>query len=205
MTSAFTVVRDFEKDFAEYVCARYAVATTSCTMALLLACAWFKHKNGPQIVSIPKRTYVGVAMSIVNAGHGIAFRDEAWLGKYRLDPLPIVDAARWLTSGIHQAGDFTCFSGHWAKHLAISQAGIISHDDPEADEWLRRARFDGRREGVAPGDDVFDMIGWHAYLSPAVAAEGLTRLALLPRHNEPLPNDPYPDLSTAPIFRRHQS
>ena len=199
--SPFDVVRDFEQAFADYVGSRYAVATTSCTMALLLACAWFKHKRGPQVVSIPRHTYVGVGMSIVNAGHAVVFRDESWLGKYRLEPMPIVDAARWLTSGIHVPGDFTCFSCHWAKHLAISQGGLVATDDPEADNWMRRARFDGRREGVAPKDDIFDMIGWHAYMSPSTAAEGLTRLALLPKHNDPLPCDDYADLSQAPIFR----
>lgn len=198
----FDVVRDFEDALADYAGSDFAVATTSCTMALLLACAWFNYRDGPSTVSIPKRTYVGVPMSIINAGHSVEFRDEGWLGKYRLDPLPIWDSARWLTSGIHLAREMTCLSFHWRKHLSVSQGGMILHDDPEADEWLRRARFDGRREGVDPKDDTFDFVGWHAYLSPSVAAEGLTRLAMLPRHNEPLPNDPYPDLSLAPAFNR---
>lgn len=197
----FNVVRDFEKAVADYSGSTFGVATTSCTMALLLACAWFKYRDGATTVSIPKRTYVGVPMSIVNAGHKVEFRDEDWSGKYRLDPIPIWDSARWLTTGVHFSREMTCLSFHWRKHLAVSQGGMILHDDPEADEWLRRARFDGRREGVSPKDDVFDFIGWHAYLSPSVAAEGLTRLASLPKHNDPLPNDSYPDLSLAPAFR----
>ena len=195
------VTVDFEKALAEYGGSRFAVATTSCTMALLLACAWRRHKDGPQTVIIPKRTYIGVGMSVLNAGHRISFRDDVWLGKYRLDPLPVVDAARWLTSGVHDAGDFTCLSFHWQKHLGVSQGGCILNDDEDADAWLRRARFDGRREGIAPKDDVFDMVGWHAYMSPATAAEGLTRLAFLPKHNDPLPNSDYSDLSEAPIFK----
>ena len=201
MTSPFDVVRDFEEALAEYGGSQFAVATTSCTMALFLACAWFRHKDGPRTVSIPKRTYVGVGMSVLNAGHRIRFSNVEWLGKYRLGPLPVVDAARWLTSGIHVRGEMTCLSFHWAKHLAVSQGGAVLLEDQDADAWLRRARFDGRREGVAPKDDVFDMVGWHAYMSPATAAEGLTRLALLPKHNDPLPNSDYSDLSQAPIFR----
>ncbi len=170
-------------------------------MALLLACAWFKYRDGPMSVSIPKRTYVGVPMSIINAGHSVEFRDEEWRGKYRLDPLPIWDSARWLTSGIHLPREMTCLSFHWRKHLAVSQGGMILHDDPEADEWLRRARFDGRREGVDPKEDVFDFVGWHCYMGPEVAASGLIRLQSLPKHNEPLPPDGYPDLSNAPAFQ----
>ena len=79
---------------------------------------------------------------------------------------------------------------------------MILCDDADAVSWFRRARFDGRTPGVAPATDTFDQSGWHMYMSPEVAAEGLVRLAFLPRHNEPLPNDDYPDLSEAPIFKR---
>lgn len=153
-------------------------------------------------VEIPRRTYVSVPMAIVHAGGRPEFRDEAWLGCYQLKPLPVWDCARWLTSGMWQPGSgMQCLSFHWSKHLGIQQGGAILHDDPAADAWLRRARFDGRSEGVAPKDDTGIILGWHAYLSPELAADGLVRLGLLPRHNEPLPNDDYPDLSQLEIFR----
>jgi dTDP-4-amino-4,6-dideoxygalactose transaminase len=202
MSNAFDVVRQFETSLCDYTGAPYAVTTTSCTSALLLALLWFKRKHGTQTVTVPRKTYIGVGMSVVNAGHEIAFKDEAWLGEYQLDPFPLWDAARWMTSGIWKPGRFTCLSFHWSKQLGISQGGAILHDDPEADAFLRRARFDGRREGVHPKDDCFDIIGHHVYMAPATAAEGLTRLPLLPKHNAPLPNSDYPDLSQAPCFQR---
>lgn len=94
-----------------------------------------------------------------------------------------------------------CLSFHWSKHLGIGQGGAILLDDHSAYEWLRKMRFDGRTEGVAPKDDHFNMIGYHAYMSPRDAAEGLSKLAVLPKDNEPLPNDDYPDLSTMSIFQ----
>ena len=136
---------------------------------------------------------------------------------YQLKPLPVWDSARWLTSGIYSqreffseasprpfppmTGQMVCISFHWAKTLGIEQGGAILHDDYQADQWLRRARFDGRTEGVPPLMDTFRQLGWHAYMSPEVAAAGLLRLSHLPRHNDPLPNDNYPDLSTIEIFR----
>jgi hypothetical protein len=63
------------------------------------------------------------------------------------------------------------------------------------------ARFDGRKEGVAPKDQKDWILGWHCYMSPRDAAEGLSRLAVLPKHNDPLPNDDYPDLSKLEIFK----
>lgn len=113
----------------------------------------------------------------------------------------MIDSARYLSSGMYQAGTYTCLSFHWAKHLGIGQGGCILHDNPEADEELRRMRFDGRTEGVAPHEDRFTVPSFHAYLMPRDAAEGLTRLALLPRFNEPLPWDNYPDLSKCEAFK----
>lgn len=159
------------------------------------------HNLRRRTVEIPKRTYVSVPMSIIHAGGRPTFRDEDWLGTYQLKPLPVWDSARLFTSGMYRPGTMDCVSFHWGKTLGIQQGGAILHDDPEADEWLRRARFDGRKEGVAPKDDDFQMIGWHAYMSPETAAQGVMRLALLPKHNKPLPNDPYPDLAELPIFK----
>ena len=94
-----------------------------------------------------------------------------------------------------------CLSFHASKTLGDTQGGAILHDSPEADAWLRRARFDGRAEGVAPKDDTFTFAGWHCYMSPDIAARLLWKLASLPRHNEPLENDDYPDLSTMECFK----
>lgn len=202
MSNPHQVTRDFEAALARYAGARFAVAVNSCTAALTLAVAWsLRNTNVKQCVEIPARTYVSVPMAIIHAGGWPTFRDEAWLGMYQLKPLPVFDSARWLTSGMYDPGSFQCLSFHWSKTLSISQGGAILHDNEEADAWLRRARFDGRTEGVAPKDDHFEMIGWHCYLSPSVAADGLLRLGLLPKHNEPLPNDDYAPLDQLEIFK----
>lgn len=222
-SDAFRVVRDFEAALCEYTGAPFAVAVNSCTMALLLAVRWHV-MNAPDTleygveewlaVEIPRRTYCSVPMSIIHAGGRPTFRDENWSGAYQLKPLPIFDSARKFTGGMYKYGviDSTgtsytrfpglmqCVSFHHSKILGDSQGGAILHDDPEADKWLRRARFDGRTEGVEPKDDDI-MLGWHCYMSPDVAARLLWKLSKLPLHNEDLPNDPYPDLSTMECFK----
>lgn len=192
----FEIVQEFEDSVRDYTGAPYCVAVNSCTNALLLACKYLKVET----VSIPKRTYVGVGMSILNAGGKVIFDDRDWVGSYSLDPYPIRDSARRFTSDMY-AGGYECVSFHVAKILGIDQGGAILHDDAEADKWFRRARFDGRSEGVTPKHDTFDMVGFHCYLSPPLAAMGLWRMNYLPRHNKDLPRDDYPDLSTAPIFQ----
>lgn len=225
----FQVVRDFEAALCDYTGAKYAVTTNSCTMALLLAVKWHlrdwhakkiipaspdemasgsltvddvhvAHRDRVR-VEIPKRTYVSVPQSIIHAGGLPVFRDENWLGMYCLEPLPVWDSARYFTSSMFCSGTMQCVSFHASKTLGLEQGGAILHDDPEADAWFRRARFDGRTEGVAPKDDRFDMVGFHCYLNPSTAAQGILKLHSLSRHNEPLPNDDYPDLSKMEIFK----
>ncbi len=165
-------------------------------MALLLACKWCKVET----VSIPKRTYVSVPQSIIHAGGKVQFHDEEWSGAYQLRPYPILDSARRFTSGMY-GGGYACVSFHVSKVLGIDQGGAILHDDAEADIWFRKARFDGRTEGVSPKEDTFTTLGWHCYLSPPIAAAGLWRMQYLPKHNKDLPNDDYPDLSKIALFQ----
>ena len=192
MSNPFSVVKQFEDDLCEYTGAPYCVTTTSCTMALLLACYYHRIEE----VGIPARTYVGVAQSIINAGGRIKFDDRDWTGWYQLSPYPIWDSARWFSSGMYSRmkGQMVCLSFHWGKTLGLQQGGAILLDDPEAAAALRKMRFDGRTEGVPCKEDSF-VRGWHAYMSPEIAALGVVKLGLLPAVNMPLPHDDYPDLS----------
>jgi hypothetical protein len=49
--------------------------------------------------------------------------------------------------------------------------------------------------------DRFTWPSFHAYMMPRDAAEGITRLALLPKHNKDLPRSDYPDLSLQECFK----
>lgn len=214
LVSPFQVVRDFEDALCAYTGAPYAVTVTSCTAALLLACAYHIHRTvgsmleGRPKISIPKRTYIGVPMSIIHAGGWPIFREEQWSGVYRLQPLPVWDAARRFRAGMFNQsspalypGAMVCVSFHWGKTLGIQQGGAILTNNAEAAAWLKRARFDGRTEGVPPSEDRFEHLGWHCYMAPETAAAGLVRLGFLPRDNPDLAWDDYPDLSTLDIFK----
>lgn len=206
---AHQVTRDFEAAIARYTGAPYCVAVNSCTMALLLACRWFirSAKQVPEI-ELPRRTYVGVPMSIIHAGGWPVWRDEDWApaGYYRLDPLPVWDSARRLSGGMYRWFDsepdaMVCLSFHAAKTLGIEQGGAILLSDPAADEWLRRMRFDGRTVGIPVSSDRIREIGWHCYLNPSTAAQGLMRMSALKGENAALPWDDYPDLSLMEVFQ----
>lgn len=192
----YQVVKDFEKAIAKYCGSPFATVVNSATNALLLTCAYLKVEE----VTIPHRTYVGVPMSIIHAGGKVKFHRKKWRGIYQLEPYPIWDSARWLTSGMYKKDQFICISLHWGKTLNLGQGGVILYDDPKAKKWFEKARFDGRTPGIPPKKDNF-IIGWHCYMSPSDAADALCRLYFLPKYNKPLLNDDYPDLSKCKIFQ----
>lgn len=205
----YQVVEDFERALAEYTGAPAAVTTTSCTMALLLAIKSWMHfagfKEKSPLVTVPKRTYVGVPMSVINAGCKVKFTDKCWEGAYLLAPLPIWDSARWFTRDLYQelgAGDrhMVCVSFHASKTLALEQGGAVLCGEHHADR-LRRLRFDGRQTRVAVADDTIAEVGYHCPMIPSVAAAGLLRLStMVGKSFPPIPNDDYPDLSSMPAF-----
>jgi len=192
----YIVVDKFEEALCEYTGAKYAVATSSCTASLILACKYLK----VQKVSIPKFTYISVPMAVIHAGGQVQFDNTKWRGLYQLKPYPVWDSARYFTSGMYKKGQIMCLSFRWGKILDIGQGGAILHDDPEADRWFRKARFNGRTAGLDPRHDTFVM-GYPFNMMPRDAAEGLTRLSYVPRHNEPLSNHDCTDISQLELWR----
>lgn len=203
MSDPHAITREFEAELCRYTGARFAVTTTSCTMAIQLALAWWRTQLKPEFVTLtmPRLSYVGVPAAAMNAGFRLRFVDEDWQGEYKFGGAPVYDSARRLTSDMYRPGAMQCVSFHATKILADSQGGAILHNNHEADEWLRRARFDGRTEGVDAKHDQVTYPSWHAYMSPDVAARLLWKLQGLPRFNRDLPRSDYPDLSTLKAFQ----
>ena len=71
MNSPQTVVKMFEENIAEYTGAPYAVSCDNCTNALKMCCEYY----GVDEVTIPKRTYLSVPQSIIQAGGKVKFED----------------------------------------------------------------------------------------------------------------------------------
>ena len=194
----YNIVEEFEKSVAQYAKAPYAVAVDSCTNALLLAMKYYNVKE----VHLPKKTYVGVAYSVLHAGGKIIFDDYEWKGAYQLKPYPIWDSARRFKKKMYIPGTLYCLSFHWVKHIPIGRGGMILTDNLNAVEWLKKARFDGRTEGMAPTDDTFDAMGYHFYMTPEQAARGLVFMSMFKdKKFKDIPEENYADLSQFKIFK----
>ncbi len=199
MKNPFAIVRAFEERVAEYTGAPYAVAVDSCTNAIFLCCKYLDVRH----VTIPKRTYLSVPMSVIHAGAAVAFTDKDWRGTYRLEPYPIVDAAKRFTSGMYQENTYMCLSFHTKKIVNIGKGGMILLSDSAAVEWLKKARYEGRSEKFYTEDNI-QMLGWNMYMTPDQAARGLMIMQSIPQHNEDQ-YEVYKDLTTNDIFNENKS
>jgi len=202
--SPYDIVDELEKRVAAYGGSKYAVAVDSCTNALLLCLKWHFYTHGASEVILPRRTYVGVAYAVINAGGWCRFEENNWQGAYRIGGTNIVDSARRFTKGMYEPDTLYCLSCHWSKTLKIGRGGFILTDDSNIAEALRKMRFDGRTAGVAPALDTFTLPGYHCYQLPEEAARGLMLMQSMPDHNEDIPWDHYPDLSKFTIFTVRQ-
>lgn len=164
----YDIVREFEKQIADYAGSKYAVAVDSCTNALFLCCIYRKVR----IVSIPKLTYPGVANSIIHARASIIWRHKPWKGAYHLAPHNIIDSALRFKKNMYKKGSLYCLSFHLKKHIPIGRGGMILTDCKKAYDWLRKARFDGRGECPLSEDDI-EINGWNMYMTPDQASKGL--------------------------------
>lgn len=212
MQNPYKIVKDFEDAVCEYTEAPYCVAVDSCTNAIAICLEW--HTNSKrynnETINIPKHTYISVPVQIKKIGFGLSFRDENWKGGYELTPFNIWDCAKSFTSDMWnrpierratRQHKYMCLSFHRTKILGYTQGGAILHDNSNFDKFARQMRFDGRTEGLNVKDDDIQYLGMHCRMDPGVAAELLTRLSTLPKHNEDLPCNEYPDLSQMSIFK----
>lgn len=98
-------VAQFEEAVADYVGARYAVATSSCTTALHLALLASGIKGGDEVI-VPSYTFIATANTVVYSGAKPVFADID-PGTYNLDPAGIEPAITRRTKAIivvHQVG-----------------------------------------------------------------------------------------------------
>lgn len=203
----YKVVKMFEEEVARYAGAPYAVSVDSCTNALFLCLMYMKH-IGTDVtdINIPSKTYLSVPQSVIHAGYNPIFdstRNE-WKGIYTLDPFPIYDAAKRFTSDMYVDGSFMCLSFHIKKHLKIGKGGMILTDNPDAVEWFKTARYEGRSEKLYHEDDI-KMLGWNMYMTPQEASHGLALMQNYPINVPDLgENNGYRDLTEFTVFKNYK-
>lgn len=203
MAKAYDVVKDFEKTIAKWAGSKYGVAVDSCTNAIFL-CLKYWNVASMTLIKLPKRTYPGVAMSVVHSGYLFEFEDIKWKGIYWILPTNIIDSALRFKKNMYIPNTYYCLSFHYKKHLPIGRGGMILTNDKKAVNWLRKARWDGRNPNLPLNKDNAAFCGWNMYMTPNQAARGLALFEAIKHKNLPdlkVEEQHYPDLSKWRCFR----
>ena len=194
---SFEVIADFEKEIAKFFGAPYAVAVDCCTHGLEL-CLRMK---SAQKITVPKHTYLSVPMLAEKLDLEIEWTDDEWQDYYYMTD-DIVDAAVYWQAGSYIPGTYMCVSFQFRKHLSLGRGGIILFDNKEDYDILKKMSYDGRLPDKPWRDQDISSMGYHYYMTPETAQNGLDKLEEAknrkPRQWE---WEDWPDLRNMEIFK----
>lgn len=82
------VTQEFEKEFANFVSAKHAIAVSNCTQALHLACLALGIGQGDQVI-VPALTFVATANAVLYTGAKVQFADVIGATDFNISPSEI--------------------------------------------------------------------------------------------------------------------
>lgn len=160
----------FEKEFAQYVGAKYAVAVNSCTSALFLSLKAMGVGPGDEVI-VPSFTFAATANVVVHSGAIPVFADirtddftidphsveKYWskktkavipvhyggnLAETNFPGLVIEDSAHRIVPK-HRSKNLVCYSFYATKNITTGEGGMITTNDEKIAHWLTKARLHG--------------------------------------------------------------
>ena len=171
------VVRDstiyqFEQTIANFYGAPYGIAVDSCTHAMELCMRYEKYDS----VKVPTHTYLSVPL-IMKKISDVKWRweDLEWKEYYYITGTNIIDAAVYWKKDSYIPNTYFCLSFQQRKHLPLGRGGMILTDDPTAHYYLKKMSCDGRDFYRPWRDQDIDVMGYHYYMTPEKASEGLEK------------------------------
>ena len=195
----FETVTNFEKKIAEFFGSPFAVAVDSCTHGIELCLRY----NNVKSINVPKQTYISIPFLSKKLNLGLEWRNQNWKDFYYVSH-SVIDAAVLWKPNSYIPKTFMSISFQYQKHLSLGRGGMILTDNQEAAIKLKKMSYDGRLPNVPWKEQNIDMVGYHYYMTPEIAEEGLTKLptAILNKPKEWTIND-WPELTKLEIFRKN--
>lgn len=195
---SFEIVSEFEQKIAEFYDAPFAVAVDCCTHGIELC---LRHQNVKSI-TVPKRTYLSIPFLADKLGIELKWKDENWKDYYYIGDNNIIDAAVLWGENTYIPKTFMCLSFQFQKHLSLGRGGMILTDNQTAAKELKKMSYDGRSPDMPWRDQNINSLGYHYYMTPETAIEGLQKL---PNAIKTEPRQwgitDWPDLTQMKIFK----
>ena len=192
----FESVTNFEKEVAKFFGSPFAIAVDSCTHGIELALRY----TGEKEILVPKRTYLSIPFLANKMGLDLFWKDEQWVDYYYLTH-NIIDAAVLWKKDSYIPETFMGLSFQFQKHLSLGRGGMLLTDNEEAAIQIKKMSYDGRLPNIPWRDQNIDTYGYHYYMTPETAENGLNKL---PKAIETEPKQwvvtDWPDLTEMKIF-----
>jgi len=192
----FESVTNFEKEIAKFFGSSFAIAVDSCTHGIELALRY----TGEKEILVPKRTYLSIPFLANKMGLDLFWKDEQWVDYYYLTH-NIIDAAVLWKKDSYISGTFMGLSFQFQKHLSLGRGGMLLTDNEEAAIQIKKMSYDGRLPNIPWRDQNINTYGYHYYMTPETAENGLNKL---PKAIETEPKQwvvtDWPDLTEMKIF-----
>jgi len=194
----FNTVEEFENKIAKFFGSPYAIAVDCCTHGIELCLRYTDAK----LIKVPKHTYLSIPFLAEKLNIKREWKDENWRDYYYLTD-DIIDAAVLWKPNSYIYNTFMCISFQFQKHLSLGRGGIILTDNKFAVDSLKKMSYDGRLPNVPWREQNIKTMGYHYYMSPETANNGLIKL------DEAINNKPrqwviidWPDLTQMDIFKK---
>jgi len=195
---SFADVKKFEQEIASFFGSPYAVAVDCCTHAIELCLRLKNIKH----YTIPKRTYLSVPFLATKLSIDFDWREEDWQDYYYLGGTNIIDAAVLWKRNSYIPDTFMCVSFQYRKHLSLGKGGIILTDSEKDVIILKKMSYDGRVPDVPWREQDISTIGYHYYMTPETARNGLQKLPeATSRKPKVWKTTDWPDLTKMEIFK----
>tara|TARA_B100001113_G_C21048490_1_gene595625 strand:- start:233 stop:826 length:594 start_codon:yes stop_codon:yes gene_type:complete len=194
----FDKVKEFEEKIADWFGSEYAVAVDSCTHGIELCL----RMSGVSVIEVPKRTYLSVPMLANKLKIDLVWKDEDWEEYYEIGDTGIYDAAVLWRKNSYIPKTKMCLSFQFQKHLSLGRGGMILCDNEITYKELKRMSYDGRLPDIPWRDQNVNMFGYHYYMTPETAQNGLNKLEEAKR-TKPIKwvVEDWPDLTQMEIFK----
>ena len=195
---SFESVKQLENKIAKFFGAKYAVAVDCCTHGVELCIRYKKVKT----IQVPKHTYISIPFLANKLNIEFQWKDENWTDYYYLTHDSIDAAVLWKRDS-YIPKTFMCLSFQFQKHLSLGRGGMILTDNEHAAKELKKMTYDGRLPDVPWRDQNIQTMGYHYYMTPETAKNGLDKLS------DAINNKPrqwevtdWPDLSKMKVFNK---
>ena len=131
--------------------------------------------------------------------------EEEWQDYYYIGNTRIIDAAVYWKRNSYLSGTLMCLSFQYKKHLSLGRGGAILCDDKDTYNLLKTMSHDGRTPNQPWKEQDIQHIGYHYYMTPENAQQGLDKLPDAEvRKPKTVTHQDYPDLRNMTVFKKHR-